>query len=137
MSQRPLRGCSAARRVHRAGCAVLVGAPRGASARRKPGAMRTAPDVDDMYQAHLSRGLSRAYRLLGLGSEVRTEGPWVWSSTGKCYLDFGGFGVFLLGHRHPYVVSAVQNCLEQIGLSSRAMANPFTARAAEALARST
>jgi putrescine aminotransferase len=98
--------------------------------------MRTAPDVDDIYQAHLSRGLSRIYRLLGLGSEVRAEGPWVWSSTGKRYLDFGGFGVFLLGHRHPHIVSAVQNCLSRTGLSSRAMANPFTASAAEALARS-
>src|SRR5215472_13217752 len=99
--------------------------------------MKTALGVDELYEAHLSRGLSRVYRLLGLGSEIRTEGPWVWSSTGKRYLDFGGFGVFLLGHRHPYIVAAVQNCLSQTGLSSRAMTNPFTAAAAEALARST
>ena len=99
--------------------------------------MNTALDVDELYEAHLSRGLSRVYRLLGLGSEVRAEGPWVWSSTGKRYLDFGGFGVFLLGHRHPYIVAAVQNCLSQTGLSSRSMTNPFTAAAAEALALST
>lgn len=37
------------------------------------------------------------------------EGPWLWDSAGKKYLDFaGGIGVNLLGHCHPKVVAAIQ-----------------------------
>jgi putrescine aminotransferase len=94
-------------------------------------------DVLDAYQAHISRSLARMYRLLGVGDEVHAEGPWVWSSNGRRYLDFGGYGVFLLGHRHPAVVGALRACLENGALSSRAMPNQWTARAAALLTATT
>ena len=53
---------------------------------------------------------------------------------GRTYLDCGGFGVFLLGHCHPRVVSAVRTQLERHPLSTRLFLNAQLAEAAEALA---
>lgn len=97
----------------------------------------TESSVLDGYHSHVSAGLARVYRLLGAGIESHAAGLHVWSSSGKDYLDFGGFGVFLFGHRHPHIMAGVRACLSEIGLSSRAMASPWTSRAASMLAQST
>jgi putrescine aminotransferase len=55
-------------------------------------------------------------------------------SDGREYLDCGGYGVFLLGHRHPAVIAAVHDQLDRLPLSTRAMVSPPLARAAESLA---
>ncbi|MBO0789431.1 MAG: aspartate aminotransferase family protein [Ktedonobacteraceae bacterium] len=46
---------------------------------------------------------------------VRGEGPRVWDSAGKVYLDFvAGIAVNVLGHCHPAVIEAVQSQLTQL-----------------------
>jgi acetylornithine aminotransferase/acetylornithine/N-succinyldiaminopimelate aminotransferase len=46
---------------------------------------------------------------------VRGEGPRVWDSDGKVYLDFvAGIAVNVLGHCHPAVVKAVQEQVTQL-----------------------
>lgn len=46
---------------------------------------------------------------------VRGEGPRVWDSEGKVYLDFvAGIAVNVLGHCHPAVVKAVQEQVTQL-----------------------
>ena len=46
---------------------------------------------------------------------VRGEGPRVWDSDGKVYLDFvAGIAVNVLGHCHPAVVEAVQQQVTQL-----------------------
>ena len=47
----------------------------------------------------------------------RAEGPWVWDSDGKRYVDYvGSFGPAIVGHAHPRVVEAVQEAAAR-GLS--------------------
>ncbi|MGA2887751.1 MAG: aminotransferase class III-fold pyridoxal phosphate-dependent enzyme [Terracidiphilus sp.] len=53
---------------------------------------------------------------------------------GDCYLDCAGYCVFLLGHRHPAVVAAVQEQLALLPVSSRVMINGPLAVAATSLA---
>jgi predicted acetylornithine/succinylornithine family transaminase len=46
---------------------------------------------------------------------VRGEGPYVWDTLGKRYLDFGsGIAVTALGHSHPALVSAIQEQAAQL-----------------------
>ena len=46
---------------------------------------------------------------------VRGEGAYVWDSNGKRYIDCGtGFGVALLGHRHPKVVEAIKKQADKL-----------------------
>ena len=73
-------------------------------------------------------------QLMNAHVEVRAEGSHVWDEQGTQYLDCGGYGVFLLGHRHPSVVEAVKRQLDTQGFSTRVLLNPRLAQAAEALA---
>lgn len=46
---------------------------------------------------------------------ARGEGARVWDTEGRCYLDFvGGIAVNSVGHRHPGVVTAVRDQVEQL-----------------------
>src|SRR5712691_5987783 len=46
---------------------------------------------------------------------VRGEGPRVWDSDGKVYLDFvAGIAVNVLGHCHPAIIAAVQHQVTQL-----------------------
>ena len=73
--------------------------------------------------------------MLAAGVEVRSAGNYVFDHEGTQYLDCGGYNVFLLGHCHPEVVSAVRDQLETHPLSTRVLVNHQYASAAEALAR--
>ncbi len=86
------------------------------------------------YGAHVNSSLASLSRLLAAPVEVRSEGTHVHGDDGRTYLDCGGFGVFLLGHCHPRVVSAVRTQLERHPLSTRLFLNAQLAEAAEALA---
>ena len=46
-------------------------------------------------------------------SPVKSGGAGSSSHDGRRYLDFGGYGVFILGHRHPVVVAAVHAQLDR------------------------
>lgn len=67
--------------------------------------------------------------------EFRDEGVWTYDNKGRKYLDcLGGYGIFNVGHRHPKVVEAVRNQLDQVCLHSQELINPWSAYLAKQLA---
>lgn len=104
-------------------------APAGAA---PPAVERAA--VLDAYRRHVSEGTARVAQSLALPVEVRGEGARVWDEEGREYLQCGGFGVFILGHRHPRVVEALHRQLDRHPVSTRTLLSAELARAAERLA---
>lgn len=90
--------------------------------------------VLDRYQRHVNRSLAGLARLLDAPVEARSSGTRIHGEDGETYLDCGGFGVFLLGHRHPVVVDAVRRQLDAQPLATRLFLNPKLAEAAATLA---
>jgi acetylornithine/succinyldiaminopimelate/putrescine aminotransferase len=73
-------------------------------------------------------------RMAGLSeAEYSAEGPWVIDRSGRRWLDFGSFGLHLLGHRHPAVVAAAIDQLGRMGLSSKTLGNDAATTCAELL----
>jgi putrescine aminotransferase len=101
----------------------------------EPGVATDFTSTAARYRAHLSRGTALIAETLFPVTEVRSEGAYVFDSSGRRYLDVGGFGVFLLGHRHPRVVESVKAQLDRHPMSTRLLLDPTVASAAEALAR--
>src|SRR5437870_9928044 len=67
---------------------------------------------------------------------VRGEGPWVWDSDGKKYLDcFGGVLTVSVGHANPKVVEAVVNQVKTLSHTSTLYANKQMSDYAEKLAK--
>lgn len=95
------------------------------------------PGVAGLYHRHLSSGRAVMGTVLGGMSEVASEGPWVHTDDNRRFLDFGGYGVFILGHRHPAVVAAVHRQIDCHPLATRVFLEPVAALAAEALAAHT
>jgi putrescine aminotransferase len=92
-------------------------------------------DVVDKYSKHVNPYLSKLMQFAGFGVEMRGEGCSVFDQDGKEYLDcLGGYGTFSLGHRHPKVVEAVKQQLDQMCLSGKAFFNKQVADLAEKLA---
>ncbi|ARF53717.1 aspartate aminotransferase family protein [Streptomyces gilvosporeus] len=89
--------------------------------------------VLDHLRDHVNRGHARIASLLGLPLEVRSAGALVYDEGDTPHLDCGGYGVFLLGHRHPDVVDAVAGQLGRHPLSTRALLDPHVATAAQLL----
>lgn len=66
---------------------------------------------------------------------VRGEGPRVWDSEGKVYLDFvAGIAVNVLGHCHPAIIEAVQHQVTQLVHVSNLYYNTRQIELAELLA---
>jgi putrescine aminotransferase len=86
------------------------------------------------YRRHVGRGRARLAGLTGGVVEVASAGTRVWDADGREYLDCGGYGVFLLGHRHPAVVAAVVDQVSRHPMATRLLLEPTQATAAEALA---
>lgn len=86
------------------------------------------------YRRHISLGRARLAEMSGGLIEVSSAGAAVWDSDGNEYLDCGGYGVFILGHRHPRVVEAVIDQLRRHPMATRLLLDPTAAHAAEALA---
>ncbi|MFJ8055497.1 aspartate aminotransferase family protein [Streptomyces sp. NPDC096142] len=95
------------------------------------------PTTAQLYRRHLGTGRAVMGAVLGGMAEVRSEGAWVHTDDGRRYLDFGGYGVFILGHRHPAVLDAVRRQLDAHPLATRVFLEPVAARAAAALAAHT
>jgi putrescine aminotransferase len=72
--------------------------------------------------------------LFGSHMEVASEGAWLWTSDGERFLNCGGYGVFIMGAKHPAVMDAVRRQLETHPVATRILLEPTVARAAEALA---
>lgn len=96
-------------------------------------------DPFTLFERHINPGLAGLLRFTGLDRiESHAEGPYVWDTTGKRYLDFLGlYGTLNLGHRHPKVVEAVKAQLERMPMSVRVLVAEPTARLAAKLAEIT
>ncbi len=54
----------------------------------------------------------------------KAEGVWVWDVEGKKYIDMlSSYSAINQGHRHPYIVAAVEKQLGEVTLTSRAFSN--------------
>jgi putrescine aminotransferase len=84
-------------------------------------------------ERHMGSGRASLGRLIGV-VETHSEAAWVTAADGRRYLDFGGYGVFILGHRHPDVVAAVREQLDTHPLGTKVFLDPVSIRAAAALA---
>ncbi len=97
------------------------------------------PDRDrrsalEKYRRHVNKSSAALVELLGAPLPERAEGTRIWDADGVEYLDCAGFGVNLIGHRHPTVIEAVKRQLDESPLVSRPLISRVTADAAEALA---
>lgn len=81
----------------------------------------------DVLRRHVSPGMALGAKLTGTGAvEESADGATVRLSDGRELIDFGSYGVTLLGHRHPAVVEAVAAQLDRMPATSRVLANPAT-----------
>ncbi|GFZ64163.1 aspartate aminotransferase family protein [Pseudomonas amygdali pv. eriobotryae] len=88
----------------------------------------------ERYGAVFGREQGLMLRMAGLtAAEHSAQGSWITDDTGRRWLDFGSFGLHLLGHRHPAVVAALTRQVTSLGLSSRILANEPSLSAAERL----
>lgn len=94
----------------------------------------TSAEIIGLYKRHLSRGRARLAELAGGALEASSQGTRIYTADGSEYLNCGGYGVFLLGHRHPKVTRAVIEQIERHPLSSRMLLEPTAAEAARELA---
>lgn len=91
--------------------------------------------VVSKYSEHINPYLARLMNFAGFTVEVKGEGCVLTDHEGKEYLDcLGGYGVFSLGHRHPKVVEAVKNQLDNLPLSGKTFFSANQANLAEKLA---
>ncbi|MFD6106813.1 aspartate aminotransferase family protein [Nocardia salmonicida] len=87
----------------------------------------------DRTRLHLGRSRAQLGSLLGGLVEDRSAGSRLWTTDGREFLNCGGYGVFLLGARHPRLVAAVVEQLHRHPLSTRGLLEPAAATAAAAL----
>ncbi|WP_306521531.1 aspartate aminotransferase family protein [Rheinheimera sp.] len=91
--------------------------------------------IADLYRRHLSRGRAKISDVFGTETEISAQGAWVETLDGQKYLNAGGYGVMLLGARHPHVEAAVIKQIQTNPIASRILLEPQAALAAEALCR--
>jgi putrescine aminotransferase len=88
----------------------------------------------DRYRRHVNKSSAALVELLGAPLPEVALGNHLYDADGVRYLDCAGFGVNLIGHRHPVVVDAVKRQLDRSPLVSRPLISRVTADAAAALA---
>jgi len=90
----------------------------------------------EKYKRYLNPSLARLLKFSGYyAQESRAEGVFIYDEKDERYIDCaGGYGVFVLGHRHPVVVQAVKEQIDRMPLSSKVFFNSTLADAAERLA---
>jgi putrescine aminotransferase len=94
----------------------------------------TSAEIISLYKRHLSRGRARLAEMAGGAMEISSQGTRIYTADGTEYLNCGGYGVFLLGHRHPKVTAAVIEQIQRHPLSTRILLEPTAAEAARELA---
>ncbi|MGW4369559.1 aspartate aminotransferase family protein [Nocardia takedensis] len=97
--------------------------------------MTTDSVVLERTTRHLGRARGQLGKLLGGLVEERSEGTRLWTTDGLEFLNCGGYGVFLLGARHPRVVEAVTEQLRRHPVGTRGLLEPAAADAAAELVR--
>ncbi|MGV3723290.1 MAG: aspartate aminotransferase family protein [Actinomycetota bacterium] len=92
--------------------------------------------ISEKYQRYLNPSLPNLLKFMGFGTiSQSTDGMFLRDVEGNEWLDFlGGLGVFSLGHRHPAVVAAVREQLDQQPLTIPIFFNQLQAELAELLA---
>lgn len=91
-------------------------------------------DVFETLRRRTAPGTAIAAKLAGAGAtEDWAEGATVILSDDREVLDFGAYGVTLLGHRPPAVIAAVGEQLHRMTTSTRVLANPIAASFMEEL----
>jgi putrescine aminotransferase len=93
----------------------------------------TTDQILSLYRAHLSKGRATVAELFGTHMEVASDGAWLWTQDGERFLNCGGYGVFIMGAKHPVVMEAVRRQLETHPVATRILLEPTVAHAAEAL----
>ncbi len=97
--------------------------------------MSAPADALDALRRRGAPGLALAAKLTGGGAvEIAAQGATVRLSDGRELIDFGSYGVSLVGHRHPVIVAAVAEQLERMPATTRVLANPVTAACMDELA---
>ena len=90
------------------------------------------------YAVAFGSSEARLLQVTGLlGGEVSADGGWITDTTGRRWLDFGSFGMHLLGHRHPVILAAALDQLALMGLSGKVLGNAAATGCAEALLAAT
>jgi putrescine aminotransferase len=87
-----------------------------------------------VYREHVNSGWTKMISMLGGHVETRAMGNYVFDESGQRFLDCGGFGVFMLGHRHPVILERVRAQLDVQPLPNRLFFSPAVAQGAESLA---
>ncbi|CAM5425973.1 Aspartate aminotransferase family protein OS=Streptomyces alboniger OX=132473 GN=CP975_22935 PE=3 SV=1 [Streptomyces alboniger] len=98
-----------------------------------PSAADTEAEVLGLYRAHLSKGRATLAELFGSHMETASQGAWLTTSDGERFLNAGGYGVFIMGARHPIVMEEIERQLHTHPTATRILLEPTVARAAEAL----
>ncbi|MFD7712775.1 aspartate aminotransferase family protein [Streptomyces sp. NPDC059785] len=98
----------------------------------------TAPGAEQhilrLCREHFGKGRATMAELFGARMEAGSRGAWLTTSDGEQYLNCGGYGVFVMGARHPVVMAEVRRQLDTHPVATRLLLEPSAARAAEALA---
>ncbi|AEY85590.1 ornithine aminotransferase [Streptomyces hygroscopicus subsp. jinggangensis 5008] len=97
---------------------------------------RTADDQQEIissYRRYLSKGRASLGEMFGGDVEEYSSGAWLRTAAGRKILNCGGYGVFLMGARHPRVITEVSRQLNINPIATRLLLEPQAARAAEAL----
>ena len=89
-------------------------------------------EIVELYRLHLSSGRALLAEFTGGHLETTSAGARVYAQDTE-YLDCGGYGVFILGHRHPRVVEAVIAQIHRNPMATRLLLEPTAALAARAL----
>ncbi|MFI5778774.1 aspartate aminotransferase family protein [Nocardia sp. NPDC051570] len=101
--------------------------------------MTTADDtvssewVTRVTKAHLGSGRAQVGTMVGGHVEVESDGVWIYTSDGGKFLNVGGYGVFIMGARHPRVLEEVERQLNTHPVGTRMFLEPTAARAAQLL----
>jgi putrescine aminotransferase len=80
--------------------------------------------VFELLRKHSSKGRAFLYTAAGADDvEVSSESSYITGASGRKYLDFGSFAIFLIGHRPPEIVSSVMSQISRLPGSSRSFPN--------------
>lgn len=91
------------------------------------------------YEKYINPAQAKLFRFMGLGSvESNAEGWTITDSEGNKFIDcLGGYGMFAVGHKNPYVVQAVEKELHSMPMCGKVLFNRQMADLAEKLAEIT
>lgn len=78
----------------------------------------------DRYARAFGRPQATLLQFVGLSEgEFKAKGTVVEGTGGKRWLDFGSFGMHLLGHRHDAILAAAHKSIDEMGLSTKILGN--------------